>query len=210
MDAAVIPLSLYVHIPWCVQKCPYCDFNSHQAKSALDEKRYFQQLLNDLADQANFIQGRELTSIFFGGGTPSLFSDKSIGYFLDQAIQKVSFSSDIEITLEANPGTADAKFFSGYRASGVNRLSIGVQSLDDKKLKALGRIHSSIEAITAIEMARKAGFENMNLDMMHGLPDQTLDEAMEDLKGLISLDPEHISWYQLTLEPNTLFLSTAA
>ena len=205
MDAAAIPLSLYVHIPWCVQKCPYCDFNSHQAKSTLDEKRYVQQLLNDLADQANFIQGRELTSIFFGGGTPSLFSDKSIGYFLDQASQKVSFSSDIEITLEANPGTADAKFFSGYRASGVNRLSIGVQSLDDKKLKVLGRIHSSKEAIVAIEMARKAGFENMNLDMMHGLPDQTLDEAMDDLKGLIRLDPEHISWYQLTLEPNTLF-----
>ena len=205
MDAAAIPLSLYVHIPWCVQKCPYCDFNSHQAKSTLDEELYVQQLLRDLADQVDFIQGRELTSIFFGGGTPSLFSDKSIGYFLDQASQRVSFSSNIEITLEANPGTADANYFSGYRASGVNRLSIGVQSLDDKKLKALGRIHSSKEAIAAVDMARKAGFENMNLDMMHGLPDQTLNEAIEDLTGLIGLDPEHISWYQLTLEPNTLF-----
>jgi putative oxygen-independent coproporphyrinogen III oxidase len=205
MDAAAIPLSMYVHIPWCVQKCPYCDFNSHQVKSTLDEERYVQQLLRDLADQDDFIQGRELTSIFFGGGTPSLFSDKSIGYFLDQAIQMVGFSSDIEITLEANPGAADANYFSGYRASGVNRLSIGVQSLDDKKLKALGRIHSSKEAIAAVEMARKAGFENMNLDMMHGLPDQALNEAIDDLKRLISLEPEHISWYQLTLEPNTLF-----
>jgi oxygen-independent coproporphyrinogen-3 oxidase len=205
MDAAAIPLSLYVHIPWCVQKCPYCDFNSHQVKSTLDEERYVQQLLNDLADQVDFIQGRDLTSIFFGGGTPSLFSDKSIGYFLDQASQKVGFSSDIEITLEANSGTADANYFLGYRASGVNRLSIGVQSLDDKKLKALGRIHSSKEASAAVEMARKAGFENMNLDMMHGLPDQTLDEAMDDLTGLIGLEPDHISWYQLTLEPNTLF-----
>ena len=205
MDAAAIPLSLYVHIPWCVQKCPYCDFNSHQVKSTLDEEQYVQQLLRDFADQADLIQGRELTSIFFGGGTPSLFSDKSIGYFLDQANQKVSFSSNIEITLETNPGTADANYFSGYRASGVNRLSIGVQSLDDTKLKALGRIHSPKEAIAAVEMARKAGFENMNLDMMHGLPGQTLEEAIDDLTGLISLDPEHISWYQLTLEPNTLF-----
>ena len=175
MDATAIPLSLYVHIPWCVQKCPYCDFNSHQVKSTLDEERYVQQLLRDVADQVDFIQGRELASIFFGGGTPSLFADKRVGYFLEQANQKVSFSSNIEITLEANPGTADANYFSGYRASGVNRLSIGVQSLDDKKLKALGRIHSSKEAFAAIEMARKAGFENMNLDMMHGLPDQTLD-----------------------------------
>jgi putative oxygen-independent coproporphyrinogen III oxidase len=205
MDAAAIPLSLYVHIPWCVQKCPYCDFNSHQVKSTLDEGRHVQQLLRDLADQYSFIQGRELGSIFFGGGTPSLFSDKSIGYFLDQASQKIGFSSDIEITLEANPGTADANYFSGYRSSGVNRLSIGVQSLDDKKLKALGRIHSSKEAIAAVDMARKAGFENMNLDMMHGLPDQTLNEAIDDLTRLISLEPEHISWYQLTLEPNTLF-----
>ena len=205
MDAAAIPLSLYVHIPWCVQKCPYCDFNSHQVKSTLDEGRYVQQLLRDLADQYSFIQGREIGSIFFGGGTPSLFSDKSIGYFLDQASQKVSFSSDIEITLEANPGTADANYFSGYRSSGVNRLSIGVQSLDDKKLKALGRIHSSKEAIAAVDMARKAGFENINLDMMHGLPDQTLNEAIDELTRLISLEPEHISWYQLTLEPNTLF-----
>ena len=205
MDAAAIPLSMYVHIPWCVQKCPYCDFNSHQVKSTLDEERYVQQLLRDLADQDDFIQGRELTSIFFGGGTPSLFSDKSIGYFLEQASQMAGFSSDIEITLEANPGAADANYFSGYRTSGVNRLSIGVQSLDDKKLKALGRIHSSKEAIAAVEMARKAGFENMNLDMMHGLPDQALNEAIDDLKRLISLEPEHISWYQLTLEPNTLF-----
>jgi putative oxygen-independent coproporphyrinogen III oxidase len=205
MDAAAIPLSLYVHIPWCVQKCPYCDFNSHQVKSTLDEELYVQQLLRDLADQDDFIQGRELTSIFFGGGTPSLFSDKSIGYFLDQASQMVDFSSDIEITLEANPGAADANYFSGYRTGGVNRLSIGVQSLDDKKLKALGRIHSSKEAIAAVEMARKAGFEDMNLDMMHGLPDQTLDEAIDDLTGLISLGPEHVSWYQLTLESNTLF-----
>lgn len=205
MDVAAIPLSLYVHIPWCVQKCPYCDFNSHQVKSTLDEGRYVQQLLRDLADQDDYIQDRELSSIFFGGGTPSLFSDKSIGYFLDQASQTIGFSSDIEITLEANPGTADANYFSGYRASGVSRLSIGVQSLDDKKLKALGRIHSPKEAIAAVDMARKAGFENMNLDMMHGLPDQTLNEAIDDLTRLISLEPEHISWYQLTLEPNTLF-----
>jgi len=205
MDAAKIPLSLYVHVPWCVQKCPYCDFNSHQAKSSINEDRYVDQLIKDLADQAEYIHDRSITSIFFGGGTPSLFSDKSIGRFLEQAEKQLDFLSDIEITLEANPGTADANYFLGYRSAGVNRLSIGIQSLNDEKLKALGRIHSAKDAIAAVEMARKAGFDNMNLDMMHALPNQSVSEALDDLSKLIELGPEHISWYQLTLEPNTLF-----
>ena len=147
MDAAKIPLSLYVHIPWCVQKCPYCDFNSHQAKSSIDEDHYVDQLIKDLADQAEYIHDRSITSIFFGGGTPSLFSDKSIGRFLEQAEKQLDFLSDIEITLEANPGTADANYFLGYRSAGVNRLSIGIQSLNNEKLKALGRIHSAKDAM---------------------------------------------------------------
>ena len=205
MDSAKIPLSLYVHIPWCVQKCPYCDFNSHQAKSSIDEDHYVDQLIKDLAEQAEYIHDRSITSIFFGGGTPSLFSDKSIGRFLEEAEKQLDFLSDIEITLEANPGTADANYFLGYRSAGVNRLSIGIQSLNDEKLKALGRIHSAKDAIAAVEMARKAGFDNMNLDMMHALPNQSVSEALDDLSKLIELGPEHISWYQLTLEPNTLF-----
>ncbi|AWF79551.1 YggW family oxidoreductase [Microbulbifer sp. A4B17] len=208
------PLSLYIHIPWCVRKCPYCDFNSHQADRdrvnsdyALPESEYVEQLRLDLVSQLPWVQGRKLQSIFFGGGTPSLFSPQAIGKILEGAEQVVGFADDIEITLEANPGTFEQAKFTGYRAVGVNRLSIGVQSFDSNQLQQLGRIHSGEEAESALAMARRAGFENINLDLMHGLPKQTEEEALNDLRRAISLAPEHISWYQLTIEPNTAFYS---
>ncbi|WP_444908495.1 radical SAM family heme chaperone HemW [Microbulbifer sp. TRSA005] len=208
------PLSLYVHIPWCVRKCPYCDFNSHQASRdhtdteyALPQADYVAQLRRDLISQLPWVQGRKLRSIFFGGGTPSLFSPEAIGQILIMAEELVGFSENIEITLEANPGTFEQAKFTGYRAAGVNRLSIGVQSFSSSQLHNLGRIHSGEEASEALGMARKAGFDNINLDLMHGLPGQTEAEALEDLQRAVSLAPEHISWYQLTIEPNTAFYS---
>lgn len=200
------PLSLYIHIPWCVRKCPYCDFNSHES-SAIPEAEYVQALIADLDQELIHVQGRQLQSIFFGGGTPSLFSEKAIAAILSAVEQRIPFDNDIEITLEANPGTTEQSKFSGYLAAGVNRLSIGVQSFQPKHLKALGRIHDKQEAITAINSARHAGFDNFNLDLMHGLPDQTLTEAISDLQQAIDLEPTHISWYQLTIEPNTAFYS---
>lgn len=202
---AQIPLSLYVHIPWCVRKCPYCDFNSHRQPDRLPEPAYVQALLDDLCLDRAAAHGRQIGSVFFGGGTPSLFSAASIGRFLDQAARLIPFSAAVEITLEANPGTAEAQRFAGYRAAGVNRLSLGVQSLDDAKLAALGRIHGRDQAIAAVTMARAAGFDNINLDLMYALPEQTLKQARADLSALLELAPEHLSWYQLTLEPNTLF-----
>ncbi|MCO1334840.1 radical SAM family heme chaperone HemW [Microbulbifer sp. OS29] len=208
------PLSLYVHIPWCVRKCPYCDFNSHQVPRdrtnsdyALPESEYVAQLRRDLLSQLPWVQGRKLQSIFFGGGTPSLFSPKAIGGILEVAERLVGFADNIEITLEANPGTFEQAKFTGYRTAGVNRLSIGVQSFDSNQLQSLGRIHSGEEADGALAMARRAGFDNINLDLMHGLPQQTEAEALDDLRRAISLAPEHISWYQLTIEPNTAFYS---
>ena len=200
------PLSLYVHIPWCVRKCPYCDFNSHEYQ-VIPEAEYLESLIQDLKSERLSAQGRKLTSIFFGGGTPSLFSAASIATILDVARDVFGFHENIEITLEANPGTAEQDKFSGFYQAGVNRLSIGVQSFQSRHLEKLGRIHSSSEAESAVAMARKAGFSNINLDLMHGLPDQSLDEAMDDLRKAISLNPEHISWYQLTIEPNTEFYS---
>ena len=201
------PLSLYVHIPWCVKKCPYCDFNSHAAGPSLPEEAYVDALLADLEAEREQAQGRPLRSIFFGGGTPSLFSAKALGRFLDGAQQRLSFSENIEITLEANPGTFEQAKFTAYRQLGINRLSIGIQSFQDSKLKALGRIHDGGEAVRAADMARAAGFDNFNLDLMHGLPEQTLEEALADLHLAIAQQPSHLSWYQLTMEPNTQFWS---
>ncbi|HWH86769.1 MAG TPA: radical SAM family heme chaperone HemW [Pseudomonas sp.] len=199
------PLALYIHIPWCVRKCPYCDFNSHTASPVLPEQEYVDALLADLDQDLHAVYGRELTSIFFGGGTPSLFSAEALGRLLKGVEQRIPFADDIEITLEANPGTFEQEKFVAYRKLGINRLSIGIQSFQQQKLEALGRIHNGDEAVRAAGMARQAGFDNFNLDLMHGLPDQSLDDALGDLRQAIALKPTHISWYQLTLEPNTVF-----
>ncbi|MGB5146602.1 MAG: radical SAM family heme chaperone HemW [Porticoccaceae bacterium] len=199
------PLALYVHIPWCVRKCPYCDFNSHQAAGPLPEAEYVQALLADLDCERDRADGRQFSSVFFGGGTPSLFSAHAIEAVLEAAERRIGFATGAEITLEANPGAVDADNFRGYRAAGVNRLSIGVQSFSDPHLRALGRIHSGGEAVRAFDLARTAGFANINLDLMHCLPGQTPAQAVADLEQAITLAPEHLSWYQLTIEPNTLF-----
>ncbi|KJS29021.1 MAG: oxidase, partial [Pseudomonas sp. BRH_c35] len=201
------PLAAYVHIPWCVRKCPYCDFNSHAAGPELPEDAYVAALLADLRADLEHVGDRRLTSIFFGGGTPSLFSAKALAAIVDGLERLVAFSEDIEITLEANPGTFEQAKFRDYRQLGINRLSIGVQSFQADKLKALGRIHDGDEAIRAADMARAAGFDNFNLDLMHGLPDQSLEDALSDLRIAIAQQPTHLSWYQLTLEPNTVFWS---
>ncbi|WPP00204.1 radical SAM family heme chaperone HemW [Pseudomonas sp. HR96] len=199
------PLALYIHIPWCVRKCPYCDFNSHAASAVLPEEEYVDALLADLDQERGAVHGRSISSIFFGGGTPSLFSAAALGRLLAGVEQRIPFAPDIEITLEANPGTFEQVKFSAYRRLGINRLSIGIQSFQPAKLEALGRIHSGDEAVRAADMARQAGFDNFNLDLMHGLPDQSLDDALGDLRQAIALGPTHLSWYQLTLEPNTVF-----
>ncbi|MDO3387607.1 radical SAM family heme chaperone HemW [Gilvimarinus sp. SDUM040013] len=201
------PLSLYIHIPWCVRKCPYCDFNSHQSDTHVPEQAYVAALARDLAADAELAQGRRLTSIFFGGGTPSLFSCAAIGEILNSAERIIGFEENIEITLEANPGTFEQDKFRGFRSAGVNRLSIGIQSFNDEQLQALGRIHDGDAALKATDTARRAGFDNLNLDLMHGLPGQSLAAAMQDLNTALALEPEHLSWYQLTIEPNTVFYS---
>ncbi|MBV1788382.1 radical SAM family heme chaperone HemW [Marinobacterium sp. D7] len=199
------PLSLYVHIPWCVRKCPYCDFNSHAVRSeTLPEREYVDALLADLDSELDAAGGRPLQSIFIGGGTPSLFSARAIDHILRGVNQRLAFASDIEITMEANPGTFERARFADYRAAGVNRLSIGIQSFNDAALKALGRIHCAEEAIAAAGAAREL-FPELNLDLMHGLPGQSPEEALADLEQAIALAPDHISWYQLTIEPNTEF-----
>ncbi|MBF3183977.1 radical SAM family heme chaperone HemW, partial [Pseudomonas aeruginosa] len=201
------PLALYVHIPWCVRKCPYCDFNSHAAGPELPEEAYVDALLADLEQDLRHVHGRRLGSIFFGGGTPSLFSAKALGRLLEGVERRVGFADGIEITLEANPGTFEQVKFADYRRLGINRLSIGVQSFQADKLQALGRIHDGAEAVRAADMARQAGFDNFNLDLMHGLPGQSLDDALADLRQALALAPTHLSWYQLTMEPNTVFWS---
>jgi len=201
------PLALYIHIPWCVRKCPYCDFNSHKVQGELPEADYVKALLLDLDNEHNKVQERKLSSIFFGGGTPSLFSARAFEELLQGIKQRLCFADDIEITLEANPGTFEQEKFNAYRTLGINRLSLGVQSFAPKQLAALGRIHSNKEAIHAAQSARKAGFSNFNLDLMHGLPEQSIMQALNDLEQAIALNPTHISWYQLTLEPNTEFWS---
>jgi len=216
---STLPLSLYVHLPWCVRKCPYCDFNSHAlapsaeaaGKAQLDaatEQQYVQALLADLDHELRAwpeVAERPLVSIFFGGGTPSLMSPAGYQAFFTGLGQRLLLRDDCEITLEANPGTVEQTRFEGYRQAGINRLSMGVQSFAPEQLKALGRIHSGEEAILAAQAARQAGFDNFNLDLMHGLPGQTQELALADLQQALALKPRHISWYQLTLEPNTEF-----
>lgn len=200
-----IPLSLYIHIPWCVRKCPYCDFNSHEAKQSIPEDVYVDALLQDLNAHLPQIWGRRFVSIFFGGGTPSIFSPTAIEKILVGINTVMNIGHDIEITLEANPGTVDESRFSGFRQAGINRLSLGIQSLQDEKLQKLGRIHHREHALRAIDAAQRAGFENMNLDLMHGLPNQSIEDAMQDLKDALAWKTPHLSWYQLTIEPNTFF-----
>lgn len=201
------PLSLYIHIPWCVQKCPYCDFNSHEAHTlqTFDEAQYVSALKHDIDNERQHLQGRKIHSIFFGGGTPSLFSAQAIASILNYAEKAIGFDPHIEITLEANPGTFEQDKFSGFFTAGVNRLSIGIQSFDAGHLKTLGRIHNADEAKRAVGIAKKAGFTQINLDLMHGLPHQTIAQATADLQTAIDFSPQHISWYQLTIEPNTQF-----
>ena len=201
------PLSLYVHIPWCVRKCPYCDFNSHQAAEEIPERGYVDALIDDLKADLSWVQGRKLHSIFFGGGTPSLFSGRAIGEILTAVEHQIGFEEDIEITLEANPGTFEQQKFSNFRSAGINRLSMGIQSFSSHHLERLGRIHDGSQALQAIAAARAAGFSNFNIDLMHGLPNQTIDEAEADIKLAIDNGAQHISWYQLTIEPNTEFYS---
>jgi oxygen-independent coproporphyrinogen-3 oxidase len=203
-----LPLSLYIHLPWCVKKCPYCDFNSHAASGEpLPEAEYVAALVRDLEFALAQIWGRRITSIFIGGGTPSLFSGAAINELLAALHARLNFNPAIEITLEANPGTTDSEHFHGYYAAGVNRLSIGVQSFNDDHLRALGRIHDAAAARRAIDAASAAGFDNINLDLMFGLPGQTTESAIRDLEIAIECAPQHISWYQLTIEPNTAFYS---
>jgi len=199
------PLSLYVHLPWCVRKCPYCDFNSHELRGEPPFDGYVDALLADLELDLPLLNGRAIHSIFFGGGTPSLFPAASLGRFLDAASTRLQFAPNLEITLEANPGTVEHGHFEDYRAVGINRLSFGIQSFDDGCLKRLGRIHDRAQAETAIARARQAGFDTINLDLMYALPGQTAAMAKADVARAIALEPAHISHYQLTLEPNTLF-----
>ncbi len=216
------PLSLYVHIPWCVRKCPYCDFNSHEPSGGrsrhpdsrdisaslhvtVPEEEYVEALLRDLEQDLPRAWGRIVHTIFIGGGTPSLFSPEAIDRLLSGIRARLPLDQNIEITLEANPGTVDTERFMGFREAGINRLSIGIQSFDEAKLKALGRIHGREEALRAAESARAAGFDNFNLDLMFGLPGQTVEQAVSDMRAAIALHPTHLSAYQLTIEPNTLF-----
>jgi len=197
------PLSLYIHIPWCERKCPYCDFNSHRAEGALPAAAYIEALLRDLEQDLEFVQGREILSIFIGGGTPSLLSGEALHTLLSGIRQRVSLARDAEVTLEANPGSAEAEKFAAFVAAGVNRISLGIQSFDDSLLQALGRVHDSAQAHRAIEIASKVGLRSLNIDLMHGLPGQDGAGAGEDLRQAMAYRPAHLSWYQLTIEPNT-------
>lgn len=205
MRVSSIPLSLYIHIPWCVRKCPYCDFNSHEKSGPLPEKAYIEALLLDLDMQKASIEGRTIETIFIGGGTPSLFSPDSFETLLKGVQSRVAVAQDAEITLEANPGTAETSKFNRYREIGLTRLSIGIQSFDSKILQKIGRIHDGQEAIAAAKMAKAAGFSEFNLDLMFGLPGQDAVLALNDIETAIGLHPTHLSFYQLTLEPNTVF-----
>lgn len=236
MKLILPPLSLYIHIPWCVQKCPYCDFNSHAQKGLIPEKEYIEHLLADLLQDLTAYQAaigdRKLHSIFIGGGTPSLFSSEGIAYLLKEVEKRIPFEAGIEITLEANPGTAEAEKFVGYTQGGVNRISMGIQSFEPEKLLKLGRIHDANEAKQAVKFTRslcslapseplaeptfktqafcaqnsaKFGLNSFNIDLMHGLPNQSVKQALSDLEQGIALNPPHLSWYQLTIEPNTMF-----
>jgi oxygen-independent coproporphyrinogen-3 oxidase len=204
--SADVPLALYVHLPWCVAKCPYCDFVSHAVpREGLPEQQYLGALEADLEFAATPAQGREVISVFFGGGTPSLFSAESIGRILTSARNALAFAPDVEVTLEANPGTVEHARFREYRAAGVNRVSLGAQSFDDRNLARLGRIHSKRETYQAVDELRAAGLDNFNLDLMYALPEQAIGAAVLDVERAIELEPVHISHYQLTLEPGTQF-----
>ena len=199
------PLSLYIHLPWCVRKCPYCDFNSHRAGDAPPKQRYVEALLEDLRREAGRAGGRQIESVFLGGGTPSLFTPGEINNLLNGVRELFVLARGAEVTMEANPGTVECGSPAGYRDAGITRLSIGAQSFDDGQLSALGRIHNKADVVRAVETAQEGGFANINIDLMHGLPGQTVEMALEDLSAAIKLQPAHISWYQLTLEPNTVF-----
>ena len=201
------PLSLYIHIPWCVQKCPYCDFNSHALKGEVPHDDYVAHLLADLDADLHLVGDRSVGTIFIGGGTPSLLSSKAMQDLLDGVRARLPLEAGAEITMEANPGTVEADRFSAYQRAGVNRISIGVQSFDAQKLERLERIHGPEEAKRAAHLATGLNLRSFNLDLMHGLPDQTLEEALDDLRQAIALNPPHLSWYQLTIEPNTMYAS---
>ncbi len=205
--ATLPPLSLYIHVPWCVRKCPYCDFNSHAFTGDLPEPAYLDAIMEDLRHDLDLIGGRPVQTVFIGGGTPSLMSPEFYHGLFNRLGKHLSFAPDAEITLEANPGTVEQQRFDGFRAAGINRLSIGIQSFSPDNLKALGRIHDDHAAHRAIEAVLKAGFDNFNLDLMHGLPGQTPTSAVADLETALAWHPPHLSWYQLTLEPNTEFYS---
>ncbi len=207
MSLQLPPLALYIHIPWCIQKCPYCDFNSHAVKQGIPEQEYIAHLLADLDQDAALVNGRSVSSIFIGGGTPSVFSANGIQQILQGVKQRLQCDADMEVTMEANPGTVEAERFAGYVSAGVSRFSIGVQSFQPAQLKALGRIHNCEEAIRAAELARQLPLQSFNLDLMHGLPQQDIAGALADLQQAIDLAPPHLSWYQLTIEPNTAFAS---
>ena len=201
------PLSLYIHIPWCIEKCPYCDFNSHKLRGEIPEQDYLHALLEDLSNDLVYVQGRVLETIFIGGGTPSLLSASGIGWLLTEIEKKIPFKENIEITLEANPGAIENQKIADFKAVGINRFSFGVQSFQQDKLTKLGRIHGVQEAKTAAQQAHHVGMKTFNLDLMHGLPDQSLADALEDLQTAVDLNPTHLSWYQLTIEPNTQYFS---
>jgi putative oxygen-independent coproporphyrinogen III oxidase len=201
----MLPTSLYIHIPWCIRKCPYCDFNSHKSPENLPEQQYIDALVADFAADLIHFPAREIQTIFIGGGTPSLLSADAYVSLFTRLQKLVPFAKDIEITLEANPGTVEQQRFTDYRQLGINRLSLGIQSFNPLHLKALGRIHDDQQAHKAIEAARAAGFTNLNIDIMHGLPGQSISQGLEDLTIALSYKPEHLSWYQLTIEPNTIF-----
>ncbi len=200
-----IPLSLYIHIPWCVKKCPYCDFNSYANPGNIPEEAYIQVLQQDFKNDLPWIQGRPIHSIFFGGGTPSLFSPQGIEQILNQVTALAAVESNAEITLEANPGTLEHRDFREYRQAGITRISLGAQSFQNDKLKQLGRVHEAKETIQAIELLEKAHFDSFNLDLMYGLPQQSLEDALFDLNTALRFSPKHISWYHLTIEPNTIY-----
>ena len=200
-------LALYVHMPWCVRKCPYCDFNSHQLKSGQPDTSYIDALIRDFDIEAPRVKGRRIDSVFFGGGTPSLFQPEQFAGLIRALKQRIAFAPDAEITLEANPGTIERGRFAGYADAGINRVSLGAQSFDARALKVLGRIHSADDTHRAVEELKAAKLENFNLDLMYALPGQSLQEALNDVKVACSLEPSHISYYQLTLEPGTVFHS---